>query len=61
MLINAFKKDIANGGIVELNKSLEPDHTEWISINIGILYFQKDYQLKGYFFRLFDYKANSQV
>ncbi len=53
-----YIQNVAVGGIVELHESKS---NEWLVLTIGILYLQKDYQFKAYFFRLFDYSSDSSV
>lgn len=37
---------------VELNQSIEPDHTEWKHLQTGVLYFYKNYEKRSYYFQL---------
>ncbi|CAF0763729.1 unnamed protein product [Brachionus calyciflorus] len=58
--MTSFKRKNLAGGFVELSRSIEPDNTQWLPIEFGILVFQKDYGKKGYFFRLYDLESNTK-
>ncbi|RNA38033.1 neural Wiskott-Aldrich syndrome [Brachionus plicatilis] len=58
--MSTFRRKNLMGGLVELNQSQGPSHTEWKTIISGKLVFQKDYGKKSYFFRLYPVDSNTK-